>query len=103
MRDRTSPRRSVANLSNPIAQIIVLLRFFCVLAIFYLALQKTIARFSRKPNSKLLWFFAVLTEPLTFPVKKWSPPDATDDQIASCALIFYGLVWLVLSFAGRFS
>jgi hypothetical protein len=88
--------------SDPIARIIFLLRFLCFMAVFYLALHKIVARLSRKPGSKLLWFFGVLTTPLTTPVKKYSSLDATHDQIVSYALIFYGLLWLVLIFAGRY-
>ena len=86
---------------DPIAQIILLLRFLSFMAVFYLALHKIVARLSRKPNSKLLWFFGVLTAPLTLPVKRYSSPDATDGQIVTYALIFYGLVWMLLIFAGR--
>ncbi|MDP9128774.1 MAG: hypothetical protein M3N35_00125 [Candidatus Binatota bacterium] len=87
---------------EPTAQIIFLLRFVCFMAVFYLALHKIVARLSRKPESKLLWFFGVLTTPLTTPVKKYSSPDATNDQIVSYSLIFYGLLWLALIFAGRY-
>lgn len=72
------------------------------MAVFYLALHKLVARLSRKPDSKLLWFFGVLTAPLTMPVKRYSSPDATEGQIVSYALIFYLLVWLLLIFAGRY-
>jgi hypothetical protein len=89
-------------LIDPIAQIVLLLRFFCFMAVFYLALHKIVARLSRKPDSKLLWFFGVLTAPLTLPVKRYSSPEATDDQIVSYSLIFYGLLWMVLIFAGRY-
>jgi len=92
----------VTHLIDPIAQILLLLRFFCFMAVFYLALHKIVARLSRKPDSKLLWFFGVLTAPLTLPVKRYSSPDATDDQIVSYSLIFYGLLWMVLIFAGRY-
>lgn len=92
----------MTHLTDPIAQIVLLLRFFCFMAVFYLALHKIVARLSRKPESKLLWFFGVLTAPLTLPVKRYSSPDATDDQIVSYSLIFYGLLWMVLIFAGRY-
>ncbi|HET9915966.1 MAG TPA: hypothetical protein VFQ89_02585 [Candidatus Binatia bacterium] len=92
----------MTQLIDPIAQIVLLLRFFCFMAVFYLALHKIVARLSRKPDSKLLWFFGVLTAPLTWPVKRYSSPDATDDQIVSYSLIFYGLLWMVLIFAGRY-
>ena len=72
------------------------------MAVFYLALHKIVARLSRKPGSKLLWFFGVLTIPLTTPVKRYSSPDATNDQIVSYSLIFYGLLWLMLIVAGRY-
>lgn len=72
------------------------------MAVFYLALHKIVARLSRKADSKLLWFFGVLTAPLTMPVKRYSSPDASDGQIVSYALIFYVLVWLLLIFAGRY-
>ena len=89
-------------MADPIAPIILLLRFLCFMAVFYLALHKIVARLSRKPNSKLLWFFGVLTAPLTMPVRRYSSPDASNDQIISYALVFYGLLWLVLIFAGRY-
>lgn len=92
----------MTHLIDPIAQFVLLLRFFCFMAVFYLALHKIVARLSRKPDSKLLWFFGVLTAPLTLPVKRYSSPDATDDQIVSYSLIFYGLLWMVLIFAGRY-
>jgi len=72
------------------------------MAVFYLALHKLVARLSRKPDSKLLWFFAVLTAPLTLPVKRYSSPDASADQIVSYALVFYVVIWLLLIFAGRY-
>jgi len=89
-------------LIEPIAHIVLLLRFLCFMAVFYLALHKIVARSSRKPDSKLLWFFGVLTAPLTLPVKRYSSPDATADQIITYSLIFYGLLWMVLIFAGRY-
>jgi hypothetical protein len=89
-------------LIEPIVPIILLLRFFCFMAVFYLALHKIVARLSRKPHSKLLWFFGILTAPLTAPVRRYSSPDATNDQIISYALIFYGVLWIVVIFAGRY-
>jgi hypothetical protein len=89
-------------LNDSIAQIVLLLRFLCFMAVFYLALHKLVVSLSRKRDSKLLWFFGVLTAPLIIPVKRYSSPDATDGQIVTYALIFYLLVWLLLIFAGRY-
>lgn len=72
------------------------------MAVFYLTLHKIVARVSRKPDSKLLWFFGVLTAPLTMPVKRYSSPDATNDQIISYALIFYSVLWMLVIFADRY-
>jgi hypothetical protein len=71
------------------------------MALFYLALHKIVSRFSQKPNSKLLWFFSVVTAPLTRPVRAWSMPSASDDQLLSRSLLFYGFLWLVLVSMGR--
>ena len=71
------------------------------MAIFYLALHKIVARSSRKPGSKLLWFFGVLTAPLMRPVRPWIMPDASEDQLLSRALLFYGVLWLCLVLLGR--
>jgi uncharacterized protein YggT (Ycf19 family) len=89
-------------LIDPIAGVILLLRFLCFMAVFYLALYKLVVRSSRKPNNKLLWFFGVLTAPLTMPVRRYSSPDSNNNQIVSYALVFYALLWLVLIVAGRY-
>lgn len=72
------------------------------MAVVYLALHKIVARFSRKPGSKLLWFFSVVTAPLTRPVRKWLAPGAAEDRIVSSALIFYALLWLFIVLIARF-
>lgn len=86
-----------------LSQILVLARFLCFMAIFYLALHKLVFRFSQKPNSKLLWFFSVLTTPLTRPVRAWSMPGASENQLLSRSLLVYGFLWLCLVLIGRMS
>jgi hypothetical protein len=73
------------------------------MAIFYLALHKIVFRLSQKTNSKLLWFFSVLTAPLTRPVRAWIMPGASDDQLLSGSLLFYAFLWLCLVLIGRMS
>ena len=73
------------------------------MAVIYLALHRIVARFSRKPGSKLLWFFSVVTSPLTRPLKKWMAPSAAEDRLISYALCFYGLLWLFIVFVERFA
>jgi len=86
---------------DPLSQLLFLLRFLCFMALFYLALHKIVGRFSQKPNSKLLWFFGVLTAPLMRPVRAWMMPGASEDQLLSRALLFYGVLWLCLVLLGR--
>ena len=88
---------------EPFAQILFLARFLCFMAMFYLALHKLVFRLSQKPNSKLLWFFSVLTTPLTRPVRAWIMPGASEDQLLSRSLLFYGFLWLCLVLIGRIS
>lgn len=71
------------------------------MALFYLALHKIVARLSQKPNSKLLWFFGVLTAPLMRPVRGWIMPGASEDQLLSRALLFYGVLWICFIVIGR--
>lgn len=95
-----SPRFATA-LIDPTFKLFFLLRFLCFVAVVYLALHWTVRRFSAKPNSKLLWFFSVVTAPLTRPVKAWIKPSLTDDRILSAALLFYGFLWIVIVFVER--
>jgi len=85
----------------PLSQILFLARFLCFMALFYLALHKIVARLSQKSDSKLLWFFGVLTAPLMRPVRGWIMPGASEDQLLSRALLFYGALWVCLAVLGR--
>ena len=90
------PCAPAIELIDPAAQIILLVRFLCFMAVVYLALHKIVAHYSRKPDSKLLWFFGVVTAPLTRPVRRWLAPGAPESKIISAALLFYFLLWLVI-------
>lgn len=87
---------------DPLSQIFLVARFLCFLAVFYLALHKIVSRLSHKPNSKLLWFFEVLTTPLTRPVRIWLMPAAANNRLLTGALFFYGCLWLLLIILERF-
>lgn len=71
------------------------------MAVFYLGLHKIVARLSQKPDSKLLWFFSVLTAPLIRPVRAWVMPGTSEEQLLSRALLFYALLWLLFVVIGR--
>ena len=89
------------DVTDPIFQILVLARFLCFMAVVYLALHKIVFRLSKKPKSKLLWFFSVVTAPLTRPVRAWTMPGTSDEQLLSKSLVFYGFLWLCLIALGR--
>ena len=71
------------------------------MATFYLALHKIVSRLSKNPNSKLLWFFSVLTAPLMRPVRAWTMPGTSDGQLLSKSLLFYGVLWICFIVMGR--
>ena len=83
------------------SQLLLLARFLCFMAVFYLALHKLVARLSHKPDSKLLWFFSVLTAPLTRPVRAWAMSETSDDPLLSKSLLFYGFLWICFIVIGR--
>jgi hypothetical protein len=86
---------------DSLSQVLLLARFLCFMAVVYLALHKIVAGLSKKPNSKLLWFFAMITAPLTRPVRAWITPSSTDKQLLSRSLLFYGFLWLCFIVLGR--
>ncbi len=86
---------------DPLSQILLFVRFLCFMAIVYLAVHKIVSRLSKKPNSKLLWFFSVVTAPLTRPVRALTMPGASEDQLLSRSLVFYGFLWLCFIIIGR--
>jgi hypothetical protein len=76
-------------------QLIILLRFVCFIALFYLMLHILVSRIIKKPEHKVLWFFSVLTGPLTRPVRVWVGSDMPAQRLRWIALMFYGVLWLV--------
>jgi uncharacterized protein YggT (Ycf19 family) len=97
----SSRPRHLVDAIDSLSQLLFLLRFLCFMALFYLALHRIVARFSQKPDSKLRWFFGVLTAPLVRPVRAWVMPGASEDHLLSRALLFYGVLWLCLVVLGR--
>lgn len=78
-----------------VLQLVVLLRFICFIALFYLMLHILVSRIIKRPEHKVLWFFSVLTRPLTRPVRVWLSGDVPEQRLRWIALMFYGVLWLV--------
>ena len=101
MRNHLAP--GVTALIDPTVKLFFLLRFLCFVALVYLGLHWIVRRLGANPNGKLLWFFSVVTAPLTRPVRAWTAPGATDDRILSAALLLYGFLWLMIVVIERFA
>ena len=82
-------------MSGLILQLVIILRFICFIALFYLMLHILVSGIIKKPEHKLLWFFSVLTGPLTRPVRVWARRDIPEQRLRWLALMFYGVLWLV--------
>jgi hypothetical protein len=83
-------------MSESVLRLLVLLRFLCFVAVVYLMLHVIFSRLISRPDSKVLWFFSVLTNPLTWPVRAWFVPNASESRLRFSALIVYGLLWLLV-------
>jgi hypothetical protein len=53
-----------------------------------------VAHFSRTPESRLLWFFSVLTGPLTRPIRAVLPAGVTEAQVRYLTLLACVVIWL---------
>jgi hypothetical protein len=78
-----------------VLQLIILLRFVCFIALFYLMLHILVSRVIKKPEHKVLWFFSILTGPLIRPVRVWVSGDVPEQRLRWIALMFYGVLWLI--------
>jgi hypothetical protein len=76
-----------------IFNVVIPLIFF--MAAVYLMLHILFARLLRDPASPILWFFDVVTRPLTRPVRSWLGPGRPEPQVRLLALGVYVMLWLV--------
>jgi hypothetical protein len=83
-------------MSESVLRLLVLLRFLCFVALVYLSLHAIFARLISKYDSRVLWFFSVLTGPLTWPVRAWLVPGASESRVRLTAILVYGLLWAIV-------
>ena len=74
--------------------VVVPLIFF--MASVYLALHIVFARLLRRPDSAVLWFFSVVTGPLTRPVRALLPRGTPEARVRMLALGVYLGLWLTV-------
>lgn len=72
--------------------VVVPLVFF--MAATYLLLHILFARFITRPNSPVLWFFTVVTGPLTRPVRAFLAAGTPERHVRLVALGVYVTLWL---------
>ena len=78
-------------------RLLFLLRFLCFMSLVYLGLHSIFAWLISRPDSKVLWFFSVLTSPLTWPLQMWIAPNTPEPQRRRVALMVYGVLWALIT------
>lgn len=86
----------VARLPHVIYIVVPLVLF---MAWVYLGLHLMFARVIRDPRSPVLWFFGVVTGPLTRPVRALLPPSTPEPRVRLVSLGVYFILWLVVRVA----
>jgi hypothetical protein len=80
-------------------RLLFLLRFLCFMSLVYLGLHIVFAWLISRPDSKVLWFFSVLTSPLIRPLQMWIAPNSPEPHRRLVALMVYGVLWVLLTLA----
>ena len=75
-------------------RLLVLIWFVAYMAAIYLALHIILARFITAPESRVLWFFSVITTPLTRPVRAALPAGVPEGRVRWITLALCVAVWL---------
>jgi hypothetical protein len=73
--------------------VLVPLLFF--MASVYLTLHMVFARVIVNPQSPVLWFFGIVTGPLTRPVRAVLPSHTPERRVRAVALCVYVLLWVM--------
>jgi hypothetical protein len=84
---------------DPIRFALVIVWFLCYMAGIYLALHMVVARMSRAPESRLLWFFSIVTSPLTRPVRALLPAGTPETRVRAVSLGLYVALLIVARLA----
>jgi uncharacterized protein YggT (Ycf19 family) len=76
-------------------RLVLIVGFLAYMGAIYLLLHIIFARLIHGAESRTLWFFSVVTRPLTRPVRRFLPPGASDARVRVIALCAYAAVWVV--------
>ena len=93
-RPRYHPRLDDLAIRAP-ALLQILVPFIFFMATFYLGLHIVLARLLRgdRPSAKL-WFFSIVTGPLTRPVRGLLPPGTSEGRVRAVSLALYVGLWI---------
>jgi hypothetical protein len=75
-------------------RLLVLVWFVAYMAAIYVGLHIILARLITTPDSRVLWFFSVVTTPLTAPVRAVLPRGIPDGRLRWITLVLCGAIWL---------
>lgn len=75
-----------------LANVVIPLVFF--MAAVYLTLHIAFARVLTSPGSPVLWFFSVVTGPLTTPIRRFLAPRTPEGRVRLVTLAVYVALWL---------
>jgi hypothetical protein len=84
------------DMTESVLRLLVLARFLCFVALVYLGLHIIFSRLISKGDSKILWFFTIVTGPLTRPLRTRLGPAGGESRLRSVSLAFYGALWIIL-------
>jgi hypothetical protein len=77
-------------------RILWILAFVAFMATVYIALHVLVARLIRNPQSQVLGFFALVTSPLTSPVRRLLPRGTSERRVRLATLGICAAAWLLL-------
>jgi hypothetical protein len=77
-----------------VIRLVLIVGFMAYLAVVYLVLHLLFARFIRTAESRVLWFFSVVTRPLTRPVRPLLASGTPETRVQLLALVLYAAVWI---------
>lgn len=84
---------------DPIRGLLVLAWFLAYMGAIYLGLHMLLARLIRNRESRLLWFFTVVTAPLIRPVRAVLPAGTPEGRLRAITLGALVALWLGLRLA----
>lgn len=75
-------------------RLLVLVWFVAYMAAIYVGLHIILARVITTQESRVLWFFSVVTTPLTAPVRAVLPRDIPEGRVRWITLALCAAIWL---------